>query len=171
VSGRVEAIYVSPAAGVLPDRLDEAEVVAGRGIPGDRYFLRTGTYSNYPDQTGRDLTLVEAEALERAGVSGAESRRAVVVRGVELSALIGKRFRLGELECYGTRACEPCKYLEDLLGKPVLRTLAHTGLRVDVLVGGRLSVGDELYSIDSGESSRIEGSTTSASASASSSGG
>src|SRR5207253_7609258 len=116
-------------------------------------------------------TLVEADALDRAGISGAESRRNVVVAGLPLGELLGKRFRIGEVECYGQRLCEPCAHLQSLTHPGVLRALAHTGLRADVLTSGEIRAGDEVYSIDSGVSSEIESSTTSASASASSSGG
>src|SRR5437868_4215044 len=169
--GRVEGIFVSPVATELPSPVEAVRAEAGRGLMGDRYFAGAGTYSDYPDPTGRDLTLVEADALERAGIDGAESRRNLVVTGLPLGQLVGKRFRVGDVECYGQRLCEPCAYLQSLTHPDVLRALAHTGLRADVLTGGEIRLGDAIYSIDSGVSSEMESSTTSASASASSSGG
>jgi hypothetical protein len=171
VTGLVERIFVSPVATELPSPVEAVHVQAGRGPVGDRYFAGIGTYSDHADATGRDLTLVEADALDRAGISGAESRRNVVVAGLQLGELLGKRFRIGEVECYGQRLCEPCAHLQSLTHPGVLRALAHTGLRADVLTSGEIRVGDAVYSIDSGVSSEIESSTTSASASASSSGG
>lgn len=41
---------------------DQAQLVAGRGIVGDRYYLGTGTYSPKPDV--REVTLIEVEVLE-----------------------------------------------------------------------------------------------------------
>ncbi len=171
MSGRVEGIFVSPTATELPRSVERAEAVAGRGLEGDRYFEGIGTFSGHAVSTGRDLTLVEADALERAGIDGAAARRSVVVSGLDLGGLVGKRFRVGELECYGQRLCEPCDHLEKLAGPGILRPLAHTGLRADIVVGGELRVGDAVYAIDSGVSSSIDESTTSAEASASSSGG
>jgi len=171
VTGRVEGIYVSPVAAELPTSVDAAHVGAGRGLVGDRYFAGTGTYSDHPEPTGRDLTLVESDALERAEIDGAQARRNLVVSGLPLGELVGKRFRVGEIECYGQRLCEPCDHLQSLTHPGVLRALAHTGLRADVLTSGEIRAGDGVYSIDSGVSSEIESSTTSASASASSSGG
>jgi MOSC domain len=171
VRGWIEGIFVSPVATVLPSPVEAVHAEAGRGLVGDRYFGGTGTYSDHPDPTGRDLTLVEADALDRAGIGGAESRRNVVVAGLQLGELLGKRFRVGAVECYGRRLCEPCAHLQSLTHPGVLRALAHTGLRADVLTSGEIRVGDEVYSIDSGVSSEIEPSTTSASASAASSGG
>jgi hypothetical protein len=171
VEGLVEGIFVSSVATELPAAVERVQGVAGRGLEGDRYFEGAGTYSDYPDPTGRDLTLVEADALERAGLDGASSRRNVVVSGLDLGKLVGRRFRVGALECYGQRLCDPCAHLQDMTRPGILRALAHTGLRADIVTGGELRVGDPVYAIDSGVSSSIDESTTSAAASASSSGG
>ena len=111
-----------------------------------------GTFS---DPTGRsyDLTLVEAEALEElaAGcveLALAEARRNLVVRGVALDGLIGKRFRVGGVECFGQRRCEPCAHLERLTRPGVLRGLVHRGgLRADVISYGRIKTCDAVEEI------------------------
>ena len=41
--GRVEGIYIAPAAKAPMQSLDEVEAVAGDGLVGDRYFNGTGT--------------------------------------------------------------------------------------------------------------------------------
>lgn len=75
----------------------------------------------------------------------AEARRNLVVRGVALDELIGKRFRVGEVECFGQRRCEPCAHLERLTRPGVLRALMHRGgLRADVLSGGEIRTGDRV---------------------------
>ena len=108
-----------------------AEVVEGRGLLGDRYERKAGTFSN-PKGGGYDLTLVEAEALEELSAKGVElspieARRNIVERGIALDDLIGRRFRIGEVECYGQRRCEPCSHLERLTRPGVLRGLVHRG--------------------------------------------
>src|SRR5438477_11805006 len=103
VTGRVEGIFVSPVAVELPASVDAVSAEAGRGLVGDRYFAGTGTYSDDPEPTGRDLTLIEVEALERAQIDGAQARRNLVVSGFPLGELVGKRFRVGEVECFGRR--------------------------------------------------------------------
>jgi MOSC domain-containing protein YiiM len=56
---------------------------------------------------------------------------------------IGQRFRVGEVECFGQRRCEPCAHLEKLTRPGVLRGLVHRGgLRADVLSEGEIRVGD-----------------------------
>ena len=144
VGGRVEHVFVAPVVAEPMQRLESAVAVAGRGLEGDRYFEGTGTFSD-PGSTGRDLTLVDSAALEAAGVAPEESRRNVVVSGVDLDALMGRAFRVGEVECVGRRRCEPCAHLQRLTRPGVLRALVHRGgLRADVVAGGVIRVGDEV---------------------------
>jgi MOSC domain-containing protein YiiM len=145
-AGRVEGIWIAPEGSAPTEPVREIEAVAGRGLRGDR---------NYGDHTGqeagRDLTLIEAEAIEGLArdtgieLGPGESRRNVVTRGIGLNDLVGKRFRVGSLECEGVELCEPCSHLEKLTQPGVLRGLVHRGgLRADIVSGGRLRVGDEV---------------------------
>jgi MOSC domain-containing protein YiiM len=78
-----------------------------------------------------------------------ESRRNVTTRGIRLNALVGRRFRVGDVVCDGTQLCEPCQYLTDLVGKPVLRPLVHrAGLRARIVEGGEVAVGSEVVALD-----------------------
>ncbi len=77
-----------------------------------------------------------------------EARRNLVVRGIALDDLIGRRFRVGEVECFGQRRCEPCAHLERLTRPGVLRGLVHRGgLRADVLSGGGIRTGDRVEAL------------------------
>jgi MOSC domain-containing protein YiiM len=143
----VGAIFVASTAEAAMVAVEGVPAVAGRGLEGDRYFDGAGTFSA-KGGTGRDITLVDAAALAAAGVSEAESRRNVVVSGIDLDALIGRSFRVGELECFGRRRCEPCAHLQRLTRPGVLRALVHRGgLRADVVAGGIVRVGDEVVAI------------------------
>ena len=150
--GTVELIAVSAEAEGPMTVVPSAQAVAGRGLVGDRYKRGEGTFSN-PDGRGNDLTLVEAEALEELAAGGvelapADARRNLVVRGLALDALVGKRFRVGEVECFGQRRCEPCSHLERLTRPGVLRGLVHRGgLRADVLSGGQIRTGDRVEAL------------------------
>ena len=148
MAGVIEAIYISPVATELPVLVERVHAIAGRGLEGDRYFHGVGTYSDYPDQRGRHLTLVETGALQRAGIDGAAARRNLVVSGLELERLVDKRFRIGDVECLGRRLCEPCEYLERLTHPGVLRALVHTGLRADILTGGEITRGSRVYGLE-----------------------
>ena len=145
----VVGIYLSEKAKRLPVAVDRARAVAGQGLEGDRYFTGKGSFSHWRG-TERALTLVEAEALEDAGLDFAAARRNVVVRGAGLNDLIGVRFRVGGVECMGRRLCEPCRHLEKLEKREgLIRDLAgRGGLRTDVLSDGEIAVGDELVVLD-----------------------
>lgn len=127
--------------------------IAAVGLEGDRYALGTGHYSDGP-APDRQITLIAAEELERLAVEHGialepgESRRNMTTRGIDLNALVGRRFRIGEVECEATRLCEPCQYLTDLLGKAVLAPLVHrAGLRARILTDGMIELGAEVVAV------------------------
>jgi MOSC domain-containing protein YiiM len=150
-AGTVLAIVIAPEAEAAMHRVDRAVARAGRGLEGDRYFDKRGTFSD-PHGRGYDLTLIEAEMLDSVDLPAGrltpeDARRNIVTRGIDLNALVGEHFRVGDVECFGQRWCEPCAHLERLTaaaGKPgTLRALIHKGgLRADVLSGGEIRVGD-----------------------------
>jgi hypothetical protein len=141
-AGRVEALAIAAAAEAPMTLIDLATAHAGRGLDGDRYVRGEGTFSN-PHSRGHDLTLIEAEVVETLGVAPELPRRNVVTRGIDLNALVGRRFRVGEVECEGQRLCEPCAHLQRLTDPGLLRALVHRGgLRADIVSGGVIRVGD-----------------------------
>jgi MOSC domain-containing protein YiiM len=132
---QVEEINIGPSEAIAP--VDSVAVLAGKGLKGDRQFFEGGARS------GEVLTLIEAEALEDVGLTGAQSRRQVVVRGVRLNELVGKRFRVGDVECLGVRLCEPCLHLQQMTRPGIIKDLIHRGgLNADILTDGQISVGD-----------------------------
>jgi MOSC domain-containing protein YiiM len=145
MTGRVEAINVAADLEGQCRPVEVVEALAGRGLRGDRYFADAPREQG----EGRDITLIQAEALEgmheEHGIelSGAESRRNVLTRGIDLNALVGRRFTVGQAECVGVELCEPCNHLQQMTQSGVLRGLVHRGgLRADVVRGGRIAVGD-----------------------------
>ena len=130
--------------------LSKTEVLAGVGIPGDRYATRTGTYSDR-HHIDRQITLIEVEtlqALERdRGIVLAPSdhRRNLTTLGVPLAHLVGRYFRIGTCVFYGGRLNVPCRYLEHLVGQPVFRPLVNrSGLNARVVAGGNIRIGDSI---------------------------
>jgi MOSC domain-containing protein YiiM len=152
--GRVEHIHIAHAAAKPMLPLREAEVVAGQGISGDRYALKLGYYSHNP-QPGRHLTLIEAEVLEDISqqlgrrFAPQDSRRNITTRGVRLNPLVGKKLRLGAILLEVIRLCDPCAYLQALVGQPVLQPLVDRGgIRCDVITGGIIRVGDTITVVE-----------------------
>jgi MOSC domain-containing protein YiiM len=91
------------------------------------------------------LRLVEEENVAAAGLDAGSTRRQITVRGIRLNDLVGKRFRVGEVECLAVRLCEPCKHLESMTRVGLIEDLLHrAGINADILTGGTISVGDEV---------------------------
>jgi MOSC domain-containing protein YiiM len=152
-SGVVEAIHIASAAGEPVRAVDAVRAIAGVGLEGDRYAVGLGHYKDA--HVSRDLTLVEAEAIEALArehdteLASGETRRNLTTRGIALNDLVGRRFWVGEILCEGTRLCEPCQYLTELTGKPLLRALVHRGgLRAGILHGGVIRHGDKVRAAD-----------------------
>lgn len=125
-----------------------ARAVTGKGLEGDRYANKLGTFSKDPG-SGRDVTLIEVEAIEAlkrdydVTLDAGESRRNIVTQGISLNHLVDKEFRVGEVILRGTRLCEPCSHMEQLTVKGALRGLIHRGgLRAEIVKGGAIRVGD-----------------------------
>jgi MOSC domain-containing protein YiiM len=132
---RVEAITIGPSEALGP--VESVRAVAGQGLEGDRHFRPKGA------RPGGALTLIEAEVLAEVGLTGPESRRQLVVSSVSLNDLVGRRFRVGEVECLGVELCEPCLHLQSLTRPGIIDELVHRGgLNADLLTGGRIAVGD-----------------------------
>lgn len=152
--GVLEAIHVAEGASRPMRARAESAIVAGVGIPGDRYAERRGTYSPR-HHIDRQVTLIEYETLEALardhGVELAphEHRRNLTTRGVALNHLVGRYFAVGECVLYGGRLNVPCRYLEELLGKKVFKPLVNrSGLNARVIVGGTLRTGDVILPLD-----------------------
>ena len=92
---------------------------------------RPGRATSRPDWGPAGPDLVEAEVIESLATDhgialppGA-TRRNLTTRGIRLDALLGRRFRIGDVECLAVRRAEPCAYLEGMLGRAVLVPLVH----------------------------------------------
>lgn len=142
-AGKVEAIYLAAEHGETPEPVERVSAIAGRGLVGDRYFHENGAAA------GRALTLIQVEALDALAdetgirLAPGASRRQVHTSGIDLNALVGKRFSVGEVECLAVELCEPCRHLESLTQPGVIKGLTHRcGLNADLLTDGEISVGD-----------------------------
>lgn len=145
--GRVAWLGLRTARDVPMREVAAAEAVAGKGLLGDRYASASGK---------RGITLIQAEHLPviaaLAGleaVSPATLRRNLVVSGLPLVALKGRRFRIGEAVFEGTGDCDPCSRMEAALGPGGYNAMrGHGGLCARIVSGGRIAVGDLLLPED-----------------------
>jgi MOSC domain-containing protein YiiM len=146
--GTVIAIHLTDKAAGQMKAVPEARAEAGRGLEGDRYYEKTGTYSDTPG-SGREVTLVESETIEALAkeygveLAPGDTRRNITTRGIALNHLVDREFRVGEVTLRGTRLCEPCAHLQSMTHEKVLEGLVHRGgLRCDIVSGGVIRNGD-----------------------------
>ena len=145
-AGRVQWIGLRPARDVLMQQVDTVAAEAGGGLVGDRYKSGSGK---------RGVTLIQAEHLPViAALAGHEHvapdtlRRNLVVSGIPLVALKGRRFRVGGLVLEGTESCDPCSRMEDALGPGGYNAMrGHGGLCARIVEGGIVRVGDAVEAL------------------------
>lgn len=154
-TGTVEAIFVAPsgAAPAMPVR--EVRAITSRGLEGDRYFLKNGTFSQ-KSQSYQQATFIEIEAIEALAreegieLSPGDSRRNIITRGVALNHLVGRTFRAGSATFQGIKLCEPCGHLEKLTKPGVMKALIHRGgLRCEIVSDGVIREGDSIAPVES----------------------
>jgi MOSC domain-containing protein YiiM len=142
-TGHLDAILVRPRRDQEAQRLDEAQVVAGLGIVGDRRAR------GEPDPDGRrHVTLIQAEHLDvltrllDRPVVAEQTRRNLVVSGINLLALADRRFTAGDVVLEGTGLCHPCSQMEARLGLGGYQAMrGHGGITARAVTGGALRIG------------------------------
>jgi len=151
LTGVVELLAVAPLAEAPMQLVQHARALAGRGLEGDRYGNGSGTFSpRGAHRPGYELTLIAAEVVEDlttrdAALDFASTRRNVLTRGIDVNALVGRDFTIGDVRCRGLRLAEPCAHLERLHGPGLLRPLIHRGgLRADIVSDGDIRQGSTI---------------------------
>ena len=145
--GRIEWIGLRPGREVPIDEVPQVVAETGAGLVGDRYSGGSGK---------RGITLIQAEHLPViAALSGHEAvrpatlRRNLVVSGLPLIALKGRRFRVGAVLLEGTDECDPCSRMEAALGPGGFNAMRnHGGLCARILEGGTIRLGDAVTAVD-----------------------
>jgi MOSC domain-containing protein YiiM len=152
-SAAIRHIYISPGhnffgrfgqpAGQNPaNGVTAVKCRAGWGLEGDRFY---GYRPGYKGQ----VTFFAWETYEAArrkfcvpGLQPDAFRRNVLVEGIDLNSLIGRRFSLGGIEFEGTGEARPCHWMNSAVAPGAEDWLmGQGGLRTKVLTDGALSVG------------------------------
>ena len=146
----VESIFIAPSNAAPMKSVKSATLLAGAGIEGDRYVLRTGTYSaKFLYEPGRNLTLVSADGVEAvdASLPIIALRRNLVVRGLSaeaVNAMVGHEVAVGSARLFVHRLTVPCRYREAQCKRPKL--MEHLwdvcGVNCEIIQGGTVRVGD-----------------------------
>ena len=149
---KVEEIHIAPQASSKVQQVDQARLETGKGIVGDRYHEIAGILMSR-NQTVPDnhLTLIAKEELDtfltnhQSELKYGVFRRNIVTSGIDLNALVGRKFKVGEALCQGMELCEPCTTLARTVHSAVLPDLVHrAGLRATILSDGEVEVGGRI---------------------------
>lgn len=147
-NGEVVGIYIASTADAPMESLQEARLVEGKGIEGDRYYAGTGTHS---DEECYEVTLIESETVEamqreyRLECDASEPRRNIVTRGFALNHLVNREFQIGEIRLRGLALREPCAHLMEVTSHKMAIGLMHRGgLGAQVISSGIIHVGDPI---------------------------
>jgi len=127
---------------------EQLELVAGSGIVGDRFF------DYKPDYKGQ-MTFFDFATYEEVrakfdlpDLKPSALRRNVVIKGVSLPDLIGKRFKIGELEFTGSEESKPCYWMDQACAPGTEEFLrGNGGLRCRIVTGGTLAKGPQTLTI------------------------
>ena len=125
--------------------VDNVKAVAGRGIVNDRHYKENNS-------NRCQITLIEVENINYYNQKSATSflakdfRRNIITEGVKLNQLIDKEFFIGEVKVKAHDLCRPCKYLQETLNqKNIIKEFLHKGgLRCEILIDGKILVGDKI---------------------------
>ncbi|MDX3071030.1 molybdenum cofactor biosysynthesis protein [Streptomyces sp. NPDC088354] len=125
-----------------------AEVRANLGLVGDRYFAR-------PAHRDAAVTLMAAENLPSdvdPDVDLRHARRNVLLRGVDIDALVGETVSLdtgdGPVLLAVRRPARPCAWMDAVIGPGAQRALrGKGGVRCTPLTDGVLTVGPAEFAV------------------------
>jgi MOSC domain-containing protein YiiM len=123
---------------------DTLELVAGKGIVGDRFFDWKDDYKG--QITFFDQAVVQAvrDKIGRPELPATTFRRNVIIEGVDLNSLVGKTFSLGDAKFEGMEECRPCYWMDHTTGEESVEEFlkGRGGLRCRILTDAVLRAGE-----------------------------
>ena len=127
------------------NEINEIEVLSGKGIVGDRHFRDSNNNRG-------QITLIEKENIDfynnkyKSRIPYTYFRRNIVTKGIELNNLVKKEIKIGTIKILPYELCKPCLHLEQMVnGKDIIKEfLKRGGLRCEVLVSGKIKIGDKI---------------------------
>ena len=153
-------IWRTPLAAAPMQRVGTARLVVGEGLAGDRYALGGGTWAQYPDLE-KQLTLIDrddvAAVAAEVGVplTAGDTRRNLVTAGVDLPALVGHWFAVGDALLFGMKRCPPCAHLERLTGARLVKAMVRRGgINAAVFGGAEIAEGAVVRPVSEDEAAR-----------------
>ncbi|MFD6188479.1 molybdenum cofactor biosysynthesis protein [Streptomyces sp. NPDC060275] len=137
-----------PADGAAADPdgglVEQVEVRSRLGIVGDRYFAR-------PAHRDAAVTVMAVEGLP-FGADLGQTRRNVLLRGIDIDSFIGRTIELdsgdGPVALAVNRAARPCAWMDAVIGPGAQRALrGKGGVRCTPLTDGVIRVGKARFRV------------------------
>ena len=140
---KVLEIGIAKNTGSKMLNVSSIEALAGKGLLNDRKFMNNNNNKS-------QLTFIEIENINYVNkilvskIPAINFRRNIITQGVNLNDLNGKEFFVGPVKVKAHDLCRPCKYLQQLLNQKNLmkELLLKGGLRCEILIDGKISIGD-----------------------------
>lgn len=147
-AGRLDWIGLRPARREALQSVATAQVEIGGGLVGDHY--------SGPADAKRMVSMIQAEHLTAvAGILGLSTvtpfmtRRNLLISGLNLLALKGRTFTIGDALFAYTGPCAPCSRMDENLGPGGFQAMrGHGGIITRVLKPGIIRVGDAVVVLD-----------------------
>ena len=140
---KVLEIGIAKSTGSKMRNVSSVQALAGKGLLNDRKFMNDNNNKS-------QLTFIEIENINYVNkilvskIPAINFRRNIITQGVNLNDLNGKEFFVGPVKVKAHDLCRPCKYLQQLLNQKDLmkELLFKGGLRCEILINGKISIGD-----------------------------
>ena len=123
----------------------EIDLVAGKGIVGDRHF------KDFNDPYNQ-LSIIESENIDeynfknKLNIPLLKFRRNIVTKGIRLNDLLQKRIKIGSVKLEVIDLCRPCRHLSEKLERNdiIKEFLRKGGVRCQIINDGKISLGDQI---------------------------
>ncbi|MCK5087030.1 MAG: MOSC domain-containing protein [Melioribacteraceae bacterium] len=147
-SGKVNWIGLRPAPKKNLIVVDQVYAEIGKGLEGDRF--------DGDETSKRQVTLIQQEHLNAVAtfiktdkIDPSDTRRNIVVEGLNLLGLVEKKFKIGEAVFEGSSYCTPCSRMEENLGKGGFNAMqGHGGITARVIKSGVIKLNDPVQIIE-----------------------
>ena len=143
--GKIIKIGISKNKGEKLLSLSSIIAIKGKGLTDDRKFKDNNDKMN-------QLTLIESENISffnkiaNTDIPQLDFRRNLVTENIKLNNLVNKKIAIGTIKILPYELCRPCLHLEKMVrGKDIIKEfLIKGGLRCEVLVSGKVRIGDKV---------------------------
>ncbi len=139
--GRVASISIRPERMVPVKMVDAVLAIQNKGLEGDR--SKGGNRQVTFIQKEHIITV--ASFLGKTDLDYTLTRRNVLVEGINLLSLKGKRFQIGEAVFEYSGECHPCSRMEEALGAGGYNAMrGHGGITAKIVLSGLIKINDRL---------------------------